>query len=271
MTWLAGAWVDSKTNDIRLEAAVAKIFGSEHCYRVVDETLQLRGGRGYERESSLRARGEKPWGLERALRDCRINMIVEGTSEILRLFIAREALDHHLKVAGDVLNSRLPMGRRLAAALKAGVFYAGWYPMQWLGPVLDWSFYPRFAGMGALGSHLRYAQRASRRLARTMFHLMVLNGPALEKKQMQLMRVVTIASDLFAMAASVGRAQRLKGRGGVDNVVEVADFFCREARLRIEENFRALKRNEDAAGRKVAKQILGGQGRWLEQDLVGGV
>ncbi len=267
ITWLAAAWTDRKSNDIRLEAAVAKVFGSEHCHSVIDQTLQLRGGRGYERATSLRARGEKPWAIERALRDSRINLILEGSTEIMRLFVAREALDHHLRVAGDVLNSRLGIGKRLFAAVKAGGFYAAWYPMQWLGPFIDWSFFPRFASLGRLGAHLRYAKRASRKLARTLFHLMVLNGPALEKRQNQLMRIVAIGSDLFAMAATVGRAKALKAEG--DGEVEsVADLFCREARVRIESNFHALKRNEDKAERVVAKSILEGKETWLEKEIV---
>lgn len=272
ITWLAGAWVDRKSNDIRLEAAVAKIFASEHCQNAVDQTLQLRGGRGYERSTSLRARGEKAWPVERMLRDCRINMIVEGTSEILRLFVAREALDHHLRVAGDVLNGKLPMGRRLFAAAKAGLFYAWWYPLQWLGPFVDWAFFPRFAGLRALGAHLRYAMRASRKLARTLFHQMALNGPRLEKRQLQLMRVVTIGTDLFAIAATVGRAKTMMAEAKSDaekkSIYSVADLFCREARARIEENFRSMGKNQDSAQRKVAKQILAGDVQWLEKDIV---
>jgi alkylation response protein AidB-like acyl-CoA dehydrogenase len=122
ITWMAGTWVDRKSHDIRIEAAMAKIFCSEQGHRIIEATVQFRGGRGYERATSLRARGELPFPAERALRDSRINMIVEGTSEILRLFVAREALDQHLKIAGDVLNPRLGIGRRLAALVKAGAF-----------------------------------------------------------------------------------------------------------------------------------------------------
>lgn len=272
ITWMSGTFVDRKSHDIRIEAAMAKVFCSEQTHHIVENTLQLRGGRGYERSSSLRARGENPFPAERALRDSRINQIVEGTSEILRLFIAREALDRHLKIAGDVLNSRLSLGKRFLALLKAGSFYVGWYPWQWLAPLFG--YWPRFAGMGRLGGHLRFAARTSHKLARTIFHLMLRHGPKLERRQMQLARVVDIAIDLFVISATIARAKSRMDKpeaypvSEYGNVEDVADLFCREARERIRANFRALRHNVDSKHNLVAKQILEGKGTWLEKEAV---
>ena len=203
MTLMVASMVDKdKKADIRLEAAIAKMWATEEAWRIVDDTMQIRGGRGYETESSLKARGEEPVGVERLMRDCRINTIFEGSSEIMRLFIAREMLDPHLKVSGAVLDSRKPMGERLKAALKAGLFYAGWYPKQWL---------PFGSGVPAgvpskLAKHLRYASKTSKRLARRLFHAMAVNGPKLEREQVLLGRFVEIGAELFAIVATCSRA-----------------------------------------------------------------
>src|SRR5436305_2890841 len=162
ITFLTSALVDRKAGDLRIETAMCKMWATEATWRIADEAMQVRGGRGYETAESLAGRGEPGLPVERFLRDCRINMIFEGSSEIMRLFIAREALDPHLKVGGAIFNTQLPMAERAKALFTSGKFYTGWYPRQWLpnGARKIDNLHPNLQG------HVSYATRTSKRLAR---------------------------------------------------------------------------------------------------------
>jgi hypothetical protein len=262
---LGALLADAGRSDIRLEAAIAKLWNTDAAWQVCDDAMQIRGGRGYETASSLASRGEAPVPLERLMRDLRINRIFEGSNQIMRLFIAREALDQHLKVAGDAVMPNVPLGRRLATFVRAGLFYAWWYPSRWLG----WGAWPKYGEFGALATHLRWVERTSRRLARAQFHLMVLNGPALERKQAQLFRCVDIGAELFAVSATCVRAHRDVKRGAADaNAIELADVFARSARRKVDQLFRALASNDDAAIYDVARDVLDDRYAWLETGII---
>ncbi len=256
---------DRGKSDIRLEAAIGKLWNTDIGWALCDDAMQIRGGRGYETAPSLASRGEAPIALERALRDVRINRIFEGSNQVMRLFIAREALDLHLKVAGDVVMPGVPMGKRLSGAVRSGLFYARWYPSRWLG----WGHWPQYTSFGPLAGHLQWIERTSRRLARQLFHLMVLNGPALERKQGLLFRAVDVGAELFAMSATIVRAQRDVKRGvGGRTPYELADTFCRAARRRAETLFAGIGSNDDVVNYGTARAMLDGRYTWLEQGVV---
>lgn len=266
-TYYASALADRGDADIRLEAAMAKMFCSEAAWRIADETVQIRGGRGYETSRSLRARGEKAIPAERVLRDARINTIIEGSSEIMRLFIAREAVDRHMQLAGNIFKPGVPISEKFAMAGKAAVFYARWYPALWVH--LAWP--PRYGlTAGPLASHLRFAHRQTRKLARTIFHAMARFGPGLEKRQAVLNRIVDIGSELFAITASVSYARTLVGQNPKDKTpVELADLFCRQARRRVLSLGCAIWCHDDARTYRLAKRVLEGRYAWLETGAIG--
>jgi alkylation response protein AidB-like acyl-CoA dehydrogenase len=263
---LCAAMADRGGYDIRLEAAMAKMFNSEQGWRIVDDTMQVRGGRGYETAASLAARGEEPIPVERIMRDYRINLIFEGSSEIMRLFLAREALDFHLQLAGDLADPRAAASAKRRALLRAGLFYAGWYPRLWVGA----GYLPGYGEFGSLAPHLRFIERSARKLARTLLYAMVRHGARLERKQATLFRLVDIGAELFAMTACCVRARMLvrQGKNGSESV-QLADHFCRLSRRRVSELFRSIFNNEDRATSRVARQVLDGDHLWMESGTVG--
>ncbi|MFI5245652.1 MAG: acyl-CoA dehydrogenase family protein, partial [Gemmatimonadales bacterium] len=259
---LSAALYEQGGYDIRLEAAIAKMWNTEAAWRGVDDALQIRGGRGYETAASLRSRGEKAIPVERMMRDSRINLIFEGSSEIMRLFIAREAVDAHFSIAFPIVAPESSFGTRVAAAVKAAPFYLTWYPARWI-PSLK-----SYAEFGRLAGHMRFADRATRRLGRSLFHAMVRFGAKLERRQMVLFRAVDIGAELFAMAAACARAQMLATKLDQPGAIQLADAFCVEARARIEQQFRALFGPNDEQLYKLAMSVLKGEHEWLEQGIV---
>lgn len=254
---LATQMADRGDVDIRLEAAAAKEWNSFRTWQIVDEAMQIRGGRGYETEESLASRGEEPIGVERMLRDYRINRIFEGSSEIMHLFMAREAVDKHLQIAGAMIDPQAGAGEKLRTLVRAAGFYVWWYPTRWLG----WGRWPRYAELGRLATHARFLDRAARRLARQIFHGMLRYQGKLQNKQAFLFRLVDVANELFAMAASVARAHALRraGHATAPRAVELADLFCRESRRTVDELFHRLWRNDDAALYRFGVQVLDGE------------
>jgi hypothetical protein len=258
---LTSAMADAGTFDIRLEAALAKMWNTEKAWELANDALQIRGGRGYETHDSLKARGEMPYPVERMVRDLRINLIFEGSSEIMRLFIAREAVDRHLAVAGDMIDPRASLGTRLASALRAGLHYAGWFPTRFVG----WGRWPRYREFAGLAPHLRYVDRTSRRLARSIFYAMLRFGPGLEKRQAVLGRIVEAGAELFAMTAACVHAHRLVQKDPSErSPVTLADVFCRHARRRVEDRFDRLFDNHDVVTYDLARDALEGRFEWLE-------
>ncbi|MCX0246338.1 MULTISPECIES: acyl-CoA dehydrogenase family protein [Streptomyces] len=268
---LASQMADEDRNDIRIEAALAKLYGSEMGCLIADELVQIRGGRGFETAASLAARGERAVPAEQMLRDMRINRIFEGSTEIMHLLIAREAVDAHLKVAGDIIDPDKPLSAKAKAGANAAGFYAKWLPKLVAGPGQLPTTYAEFnpSGHPDLATHLRYVERASRKLARSTFYAMSRWQGRMETKQGFLGRIVDIGAELFAMSAACVRAEHLRATDEHGReAYQLADAFCRQARIRVEELFTRLWSNTDDLDRRVVEGVLSGTYGWLEEGVV---
>ncbi|WP_339131925.1 acyl-CoA dehydrogenase family protein [Streptomyces sp. f51] len=266
---LSSQMADENRNDIRIEAALAKLYGSEMACLMADELVQIRGGRGFETAASLAARGERAVPAEQVLRDLRINRIFEGSTEIMHLLIAREAVDAHLSVAGDLIDPDKSLSEKAKAGANAGVFYAKWLPKLVAGPGRIPRSYGEFRHDVDLSTHLRYVERSSRKLARSTFYAMSRWQGRMETKQGFLGRIVDIGAELFAMSAACVRAELLRTQGEHGReAYQLADAFCRQSRIRVEELFGRLWSNTDDIDRKVVKGVLSGTYTWLEEGVL---
>lgn len=265
MTWLTSFMADDKRFDIRLEAAMAKLFCSEENWKIVNQAIQIRGGRGYETGPSLTGRGKVGFPLERVMRDSRINTILEGSSEIMHLFLAREALDFHLKRIKPLLDPEVSISQKIKIGISAGFNYLFWYFRLWI-PF----FCPGKSKLvQPLKRHIRFVRQTARRLARGIFHKMIFYQQKLVNKQNILNRFVDIGTDLFAISCVCSYADSLLKEGEKkENSLELADLFCREAEVRIKRKFREICRNQDGLSNSLAKKVLAGEYDWLENDII---
>ncbi|MEV0227884.1 acyl-CoA dehydrogenase family protein [Nonomuraea sp. NPDC050786] len=261
---LTSRLADDQRNDIRIEAALAKLYASEMSYRALDEVVQMRGGRGYETAESLVARGERGVPAEQMLRDSRINRIFEGSSEIMRLMITREAVDAHLSAAGELVNPEASRQERAQALRRASRFYARWLPTLVAG---TGNLPTSYGDFGPLAQHLRFVERTSRKLARSTFYGMSRWQGRLEHKQSFLGRIVDIGAELFAMTAACVKAEEDSADLG-RRPYELADTFCHQARQRVESLFDRLWDNTDAGDVRLAEYVLEGRYSFLEEGIL---
>ncbi len=265
---LSSLLADEERNDIRIEAALAKLYCSEMAWLVADEMVQIRGGRGFETAESLFARGEAPIPAEQILRDLRISRIFEGSSEIMKLLIAREAVDQHLSVAGDLIDPEVKIPEKAKSAVKAARFYGKWLPQLVTGAGQDPGGYTEFGDV--LAPHLRFVERSSRKLARSTFYGMSRWQGRLERKQGFLGRIVDIGAELYAMSATCVRTKMLvdSGASEADAAVELAELFCAGARRRVDRYFHDLWQNDDAENYEAAQRVLAGRYVWAEEGVI---
>ncbi|TDD17654.1 acyl-CoA dehydrogenase family protein [Nonomuraea diastatica] len=261
---LTSRMADDQRNDIRIEAALAKLFSSELSYQALDELVQMRGGRGYESAESLAARGERGVPAEQMLRDSRINRIFEGSSEIMHLMITREAVDAHLSAAGELINPDASRQERAQALRRASRFYAKWLPTLVAG---TGNLPTAYAGFGPLSAHLRFVERTSRKLARSTFYGMSRWQGGLEHKQAFLGRIVDIGAELFAMTAACVKAEEDSKDLG-QRPYELADTFCHQARRRVDSLFARLWDNSDHHDVRLAGYVLDGRYDFLEEGVL---
>lgn len=256
-----GAWANKK-GDLRLESAAAKIIGSEWYWEAVNDLFQIRGGRGFMTAEAQRKTGEPPIPVMRMLRDARINLVWEGTSEILRIWMARESLSPYLEQGLAILQGSA--GRKLEAAR----YYAQMSLVSSLPFARSEAADPLFKNQYA--RWVRFIESSSRRLARATLTATLYHRQKLHNKQLLLQSLVDDSLWLFPMAATVWYASQpeMRDKPGIRELVE---YFCREMESRLHPSSRSRRRRrheKDGSVYRLSKRIMSGDYAWVEEGIL---
>jgi alkylation response protein AidB-like acyl-CoA dehydrogenase len=254
---------DQHRYDVRIEAAIAKLFCSETTIQFLKDAQTVFGGMGYETADSKRVRGEPAFGIEQLVRDAEMYRIGEGSTDILRPFVAREALNLHLERARPYFDEKMKIAKRLVEVARMIAFYVPWYAGQWMPRRLP--CHPLFRHP-LVRSHLLFVERASRRLARAVFYSMLSRREALRDDQGRQNRIETIGEDLLLIAVSSLYAQEQSERK--TEVWDLAREVFREARSRIKQQIRELVFNQDTPVTVLGTKALSGAYPYLSKGII---
>lgn len=256
---------DQHSYDVRIEAAIAKLFCSEKTIQFLKDTQIIFGGMGYETAHSKWLRGEPAFGIEQLVRDAEMYRIGEGATDILRPFVAREGLNLHLERARPLFDEEARGLRRLTELRQLLKFYIPWYTSQWRGRPL-----PLRAELQhqRVRSKLLFVEQTSRRLARTMFYAMLLHRQALRDDQGRQNRIEMVGEDLSVIAATALYAETQERTGAHPAAWDLAEECFREAQSRIEQNLQELIRNQDTGVTSVGGKALSGRYAALSNGII---
>ena len=238
--------IDEGYKEYAVEAAISKVYATECLWRSCDEGLQIAGGNGFMRE----------YPYERMMRDSRIYRIFEGTSEILRLFIALTAMN-------DVASQL----QELQSTMK-GIFNE---PIKGFGVLSDYAkkHVGLRAGIGeqskfenlhkALKDSQAVFEEETRYLASAADRILRKHGKGIIGKQFASKRLADIMIDLFVMASTISRVQASIDETGVEKnerELKILTAFTRQAKTRIKLNFRRIDINDDEIIKSLANDAL---------------
>ncbi len=242
--------------DVSLESAAAKTFAAEKAWNIVDNMMQIRGGRGYETWQSLSRREVTPPD-EIMWTGARPNRIFEGANEIMVQFIFREGTDKYIKAGLPLMSKKSSVSEKLGAIFKMIVYYLKTF-LPNPSPVVS----------DRLWKHLDFVDWQSGKLARKIITKSAKYQAKLAIKQLTLDRFSRIAINLGAMTLTCAFAQELDKEQPGHDYVELADLFCRATITEIEALFISLDKNDDESRYKTSKRLLAGE---FDEFLLGGI
>lgn len=256
---------DQHRYDVRIEAAISKIFCSEHTIQFLKDAQIIFGGMGYETADSKRVRGEPAFGIEQLVRDAEMYRIGEGATDVMRPFVAREGISPHLEAAQRYVKSS-SRRERLLELVKLIRFYAPWYIGLWRPRRLPERAEFRHPKVAQL---LGYVEYASRRLASAIFWAMVRHGERLRDDQGRHTRMEMIAEHLLTVATTALEAASPAHAKSGEQVWELVDHVAAGAKVQVDRAIAELRgRNQDHMIASIGRQGVEGIYAWLSQGII---
>jgi acyl-CoA dehydrogenase family protein 9 len=237
VTYLTTGMIDGGVNDFSVESAICKVYGSETCWRVVNEAQQIAAGIGYMAE----------YPYERLMRDARVNLIFEGTNEILRAFIALSGMQGPGRELVDV-----------ARAMRE--------PIKGFGLLSDFAIRKARGALGrarmtrhhpVLNREAVVFEEYVQELARGTDKVLRKHGRDIAEMQYTQKRTADMAIDLYAIAACIARTTRAierRGEEGARREIDLTSIFVAEAERRLAQTVTAVDKNDDELRKSVASK-----------------
>jgi alkylation response protein AidB-like acyl-CoA dehydrogenase len=254
MTMECAAFIDRGAGDYMLETAMLKVFATEHLWTIINDTIQVWGGKAYFCDQAL----------ERWMRDARINTIGEGANDVLKAFIAvvgcRAPGEYLKNLRDDLMHRQRWTVGKLVAGLGAGA--------KLVAPWLAASTPHVPVHHPDLFDDARTLARLVKQFGTTLPHVFLRLKDEQTFVQAQLVheRIADIAIDLYAASCVLSRLDTLLGKPGSNGHagppdpyadVTSARYFLTLAYRRIAERFAAIEDNDDTECLAAARSILG--------------
>ncbi len=242
---MVGHYIDSGHSDYSVEAAISKVFASEAMSRTANEALQIAAGNGYMKE----------FPYELIMRDSRILTIFEGTSEILRLFIALSGMKGPGTLLRDLQSAADDIFNNPIKGFGLMSDYAG-------RKITQITSLGNERIVGAVSDELRddalIFEKYSLELARMTDVLLRRHGKAIANRQFALKRIADVVIDLFVGLTVLSRVSSMDADGSdqYQQAVSIAHIFSQKAKRRMNQNLRAMLRNEDESAKSLADAVF---------------
>ncbi len=240
VTYLTAGKVDAGEKDFMLEAAIVKVFSTESLWWMIYETMQIFGGKSMFTD--------QPYEL--MMRDCRPSMVVEGSNDVMRMFLSLTGIREVGQSFNEFLESmKSPLTSK--AKVQKGIKHM--FGLIWPSGIEMYS--------SLLNNEAKMLSRAVRKLGRSVIQFLLHDGNHISEKQMDLDRIATAAIAIYTSSAVLSKInsdlERTQGKIELlGHDIETAKFYCRYALRNARDQLNSLFDTQDRAAEHLSDLLI---------------